>query len=261
MKNTIRLIGITAFAAVMFISIAACASTGKGESLAAPQNVTVTETEVRPPYRDVTVSWSAVEGAERYRVDMVSAIGGVFSREITETSYKTGFHPGEDVYFEITALRGRRVVGEKSERVTITTSPETQEDIDARAEIAARAAAESAAREAARADAAAEAERARAIQEAIENSPEYQQLIGRWNKTGTIITFPERLNDYFYDDSRSGTITSYSLDAITVDFGGGHLGILTFNYAISGDSLTISNWTLGGREIENRNGVYTRYLR
>jgi len=259
-KTIIQIAGIIAFFAVGFI-FASCATTS-GVPLAAPQNVTAVETEVVPPYRYITVNWLPVEGAESYRVDFFVTGGSTYTREVNGTSFRADFHPGEEVHFVITALRGRRGEGEKSDKVTVTTSAETEEDIEARAQRADRAAETAEANRIANEARAAEAEAARIAEAArvaaIENSFNFQHLIGTWRKVRDTITFPESLNDYFYSDLRSGGITSFTPDSITVDFGGGSLGILTFNYTISGDSLIISNWTLGGFAIDDMDGVYTR---
>jgi len=257
MKKTIKLIGIIALFAIIGFSMAACATSGGGEPLAAPQNVTATETEVRPPVRIVTVSWSAVPGAERYMVYQISASGSSTSREVRGTSHTITEMPGTEINVEVVALRGRREVGPKSARVTVRTSPETQAEITARTEQAAREAAASAARAAA-------AEEARAADAAriaaIENTPQFQQLRGNWRKGQETFTFPQRLNqDFSYSLHRgTGKITTFASNSVTVDFGGGRLGIVTFNYALSGNTVTISNWTQGGVAIEQMNGVYTK---
>jgi len=260
MKNRFKLFGLISLILVVGFSIAACATTGGGVPLAAPQNVTAAESAVTPPWRSITVTWAAVEGADRYMVYQISADGSSTGTEAKGTSYIFNHHfPGREFSYEVTALRGRRDVSPKSARVSVRTSPETQADITARAEEAARAAAASAARTAA-AEEAARVEAARIA--AIENTPQFQQLRGSWRKGRDTIRFPERISHDCYIDvvgaTRSGKITTFASNSVTVDTGGGRLGIVTFNYAISGNSLTVSNFTMGGQPIADMNGVYTK---
>ena len=254
MKNTIKVLGFMTLVAIVGLTMASCASTGGGGvTLEAPQNVKAVESAViTRPYRTVTISWSAVPGADRYR--LIDSYG---RREVKGTSFtnSNAYQPGRELHFEVIALKGKKGVGPKSERVTIKLSPETQADVTARAELAAKAEAERAAKAAA-AEAARVAEAERVA--AIENSPAFQQAIGTWRKQKDTITFPNRLQGSFVVDGRTGRITSFTNNSVRVDFGGGRFGILTYNYSISGNRLTVSNYVLGGVAIENMNGVYIK---
>ena len=256
-KTILRIAGLIALFAVIGFSMAACASMGGGGvPLAAPQNVTAVQSAVTPPWRSITVTWAAVEGADRYRVTSIAPSGASLDTEVRGTSHTfNNNQPGMEMRYEVTALRGKRDVSPKSERVSVRTSAETQADITARAEARAQAEAAAAARAAA-------AEQARVAEAnriaAIENSPAFQQAIGTWRNQKDTITFPNRLNGSFVVSGRTGTITSFTNNAVTVDFGGGRFGILTFNYSISGNRLTVSNYIMGGVAVADMNGVYTK---
>ena len=268
MNKTIKILGFIALVAIIGLTMASCASKSKGKAaagvpLVAPQDVKAVQSAVTPPWRSITVSWSAVEGADRYGVYQISADGSSTRSDVKGTSNVFNHHfPGREFSYEVVALKGKKGVGPKSERVTVRTTPETQADITARAEAAAKAEADRLAKAAA-AEAAAKAEAERVA--AIENTPQFQQLRGNWRmedrgKTESF-TFPQRLNESFFDSkngTKPGKITGFTNNSVRAEFAGGRFGIVTFNYAISGNRVTITNWTHGGFAMNDMNGVYIK---
>jgi len=112
MKNTIKVLGFIALVAIIGLTMASCASKSKGGGgvpLAAPQDVKAVQSAVTPPWRSITVSWSAVEGADRYGVYQISADGSSTRSDVKGTSNVFNHHfPGREFRYEVVALKGKK---------------------------------------------------------------------------------------------------------------------------------------------------------
>jgi len=83
----------------------------------------------------------------------------------------------------------------------------------------------------------------------------WDQLRGtNWSKDRKGILFPQHsMHGYLiYNDGNFKSVQIHSISANKVTFSGG-----SFNFAVSGNSLTVSNWSIGSEAVR-MNGVYTK---
>jgi hypothetical protein len=209
------------------------------ERLPVPSNVTATATS----WNSITVTWGASAGATGYRVTQ-----GTNTWTVTGTSHTVTSLAGNTSYsFVVTPLINNEA-GTSARSVSVTTprSPQQQAEADQRARDQAAAAE--------RQTQAAAAEEARIT--ALNNNANFQRLRGEWSGDGNVWTFPNNANDDIIVRGGStlrGKLTSITANEVVV---GTNRDGFTFNYAISGDTLTVTNFRMRAIGIEAASDLY-----
>ena len=267
MKNKFKLIGLITLAAIIGFSMAACASTPPVPP-STPTGVTMEERigtgdPLRP--RGLVINWTAVEGAERYTVLLREGTRYLPSTNVTTNRATIAVENGGIEYsVQIVAKKGsgrNEAQSAESQRVTIRTTPLTAAETTAKNAAIAQAAAAAEAQRAAQAAAAAEAARAEEARlAAIRNNANYQRLLGSWQGQGQSLTFRNDGNvPVLLFDGNTYNVQTVTANQVTT--GDNRAGI-SFNYTLSGNTLTVTNFTMRAVGIERAtplyNGTYTK---
>ena len=218
------------------------------ERLPVPSNVTATANA----WNSVTVRWGASTGATGYRVTQ-----GTNTWTVTGTSHTVTNLNGDTSYSFVVTPLVNNDAGTSARAVSVRTpmSPQQQAAAEQRAAQQAAAAAE---REA---QAAAEAARIAALN----SNANFQRLIGSWHSADGYITIPNNADsDAISSMAGGGGTIRGKIQTVTANqvvVGDNRTGF-TFNYSISGNTLTVTNFTTraGGftQASPLRNVTYTK---
>lgn len=217
------------------------------ERLPVPADVTATANS----WNSITIRWGASTGATGYRITQ-----GANTWTATGTSHTVTDLNGDTNYsFVVTPLINNEA-GTSARAVSVRTplSPQQQAAADQRArDQAARAAAAERERE---------AEAARIT--ALNNNANFQRLRGEWTKQQDYIIFPDDANSDVRASHSGASPIIGKLQTITANeiiVGDTRAGF-TFNYTLSGNVLTISNFRVGllgsWRAADLYNGEYRK---
>ncbi|MCL2721756.1 MAG: fibronectin type III domain-containing protein [Treponema sp.] len=217
------------------------------ERLPVPSNVTVTATS----WNSVTITWGASAGATGYRVTQ-----GSNTWTVTDTSQTvTNLNGNTNYSFVVTPLLNNDA-GTSARSVSVRTPMSPQQQAAEEQRIREQEAAAERQRQAAA------AEEARIA--ALTNNVNFQRLRGEWVMLQDSLFFPNDAGSDVVFSGGGGSAIRLKLQSITANeviLGDTRSGI-TFNYSLSGNILTITNFRMAllgsWRATDMYNGEYRR---